>query len=612
MKAYAAQPVIHDGYRSPDSRSPDSRSPDSPLLRLLLIVSCTASVFTTLLCIPVRAEISCTVTITGAPDELAEILHRSSRLQTRKQQYRTQSALRHAARLDAENLRRILEAGGYYAATVDADVIFDSTASGAQVTFTVKPSLPFVIEEYDIVYTDTFPGRPQTMQEAGIEPDGRADGTTLLALQNAFAGYLRDHGYPDAATDTRRVIADFDTGTGSAVFVFETGPPARMGETEFSGLVKTRQAYLRRLLPWKKGDRYDSSLLRAYREKLLATGLFTKAVLSTQPPDESGMVTVVANLKERRHRTIGGGPSYSSGEQFGGRLFFENRNMFGRGETVYLEGSATELAQSFDLEASRHVPRQKAALFTGLGFLNETTQAYHARTFDFEAGILKKSPDDSRLAARAALALETSRIDGNEKTYFFSLPVSAIWNTEDSILNPEQGFQAGLSVTPHTGSANFIQASLSGRGRFHVGQDRKFILAARSLLAGTAGTGAADLPENKRYYSGGSGSVRGFSYQEAGPLDEEGDPAGGLSVFELSVEARMKVSGKFQLALFTDAGIVSQNPFPDPDDEIFISSGAGVRYLSSIAPVRIDFALPVAGRRTGRSFQVYIALGQPF
>ena len=40
--------------------------------------------------------------------------------------------------------------------------------------------------------------------------------------------------------------------------------------------------------------------------------------------------------------------------------------------------------------------------------------------------------------------------------------------------------------------------------------------------------------------------------------------------------------------------------------------GLGVRYFSPVGPIRVDVAFPVDKRETDSSFQIYIALGQPF
>ena len=134
----------------------------------------------------------------------------------------------------------------------------------------------------------------------------------------------------------------------------------------------------------------------------------------------------------------------------------------------------------------------------------------------------------------------------------------------------------------------------------------------RGALAATFGADLGGLPANKRFYAGGGGSVRGYGFQEAGPLDFENKPIGGLSLIEGAIEARAKISQNIQLAAFADAGSVSSTSLPDFGGAFFVGYGGGVRYFTPIGPIRVDVALPLNQRPTDRAYQIFIALGQPF
>ena len=65
------------------------------------------------------------------------------------------------------------------------------------------------------------------------------------------------------------------------------------------------------------------------------------------------------------------------------------------------------------------------------------------------------------------------------------------------------------------------------------------MLAARGRLGSIWGAGREELPASVRFYAGGGGSVRGYGFQELGPLDEDNDPLGGRSVVEFGGEMRI-------------------------------------------------------------------------
>lgn len=576
-----------------------------------------AAISAAALCIglPAAAQAPYAVQITGAPADLTEKLDLVSDLKKGLREYPTRAALRRAAERDAEAIRNALSAAGYYAATVDVSLAGKDNSDLTDVIFTVKSGPAFTVTEYEVLYADEFEGRPTSLTEAGVRETASADGASLRLRQLEFLNHLLENGYPDAKIISRRAIANFETGAASAVFVFETGPKARFGDITFEGLNKTKPSYLRRLSTWETGEEFDQSKLRTYRDRLAATGLFSTIDPVVGQHNAEGLAPVTVELAERKRRTIGGGASYSTDEGLGGRLFFENRNLFGRGENLRIEGRGSELEQSLNFDAVRPMPRLPGELFANVEFLNETTDAFDARTLGVAAGVSRNWLDD-RLKTRAALALETSnvRAEGEEeqRTYFVSTPLSVLWNSEKDILNPSQGVQAALTVTPYTGSDTFVQSTLSARSRVHFGASDRFTIAGRTLLGATLGDSLLDLPRNKRYFAGGGGSVRGFGFQEVGPLDDQNNPLGGRSLIEAAVEARAKVSQNIQLAAFVDTGSVSTSALPDFTDEFFIGYGGGIRYFTPIGPIRLDAAFPLDQREADRSFQIYIALGQSF
>ena len=564
---------------------------------------------------PAAAEIPYAVRFDGAPAGLADALNLVSDLQKGLRSYPTRAALRRAAEQDAGAIRNALSAAGYYAATVDAALGEAAPGAAAEVVFTIAPGPAFSITGYDVIYADAFEGRPASFTEAELQTWGAADGASLRLRQLEFLNHLLENGYPDAKIVSRRAVADFDAGTATAVFTFESGPKARFGAVEFEGLEKTRPSYLRRLGTWEEGEEYDQSKLAAYRDRLAATGLFSAIDPAVGARDENGLAPVTVRVTERRRRTIGAGASFSTDEGPGGRLFFENRNLFGRGENLRIEGRGSNLEQSLNFDAARPMPRLSGEVFANVAFLNETTDAFDARTLAVAGGLARRWLDN-RLETRAGLALETSGIEAEgearERTYFVSSPLSALWNSENELLNPAKGVQTAFTVTPYAGSDAFVQSTLSARARTHFGRDDRFTLAGRTLFGATIGGSLIDLPRNKRYFAGGGGSVRGFGFQEAGPLDDEGNPLGGRSLIEGAAEARARVTRNIQLAGFIDAGSVASSPFPNFREEFFIGYGGGVRYFTPIGPIRVDAAFPLDRREADRAFQIYIALGQAF
>ena len=106
--------------------------------------------------------------------------------------------------------------------------------------------------------------------------------------------------------------------------------------------------------------------------------------------------------------------------------------------------------------------------------------------------------------------------------------------------------------------------------------------------------------------------MRGLRYQFAGPLDEDDNPVGGRSLFEINAELRTRVTKNLGIGLFVDGGSVFGESYPSFSETIRWGAGAGLRYFTPIGPLRFDFAVPVNKRNADDSFQFYISLGPSF
>ena len=106
--------------------------------------------------------------------------------------------------------------------------------------------------------------------------------------------------------------------------------------------------------------------------------------------------------------------------------------------------------------------------------------------------------------------------------------------------------------------------------------------------------------------------MRGYSYQTLGPLTD-GDPDGGLSFNEYSIETRFHWGQNWGSVLFLDGGFAYSEEVPGVNEDILWGAGFGIRYYTSFAPIRFDVAVPLDQRQgIDDDFQVYISIGQAF
>ena len=159
----------------------------------------------------------------------------------------------------------------------------------------------------------------------------------------------------------------------------------------------------------------------------------------------------------------------------------------------------------------------------------------------------------------------------------------------------------------------FLGNRVAGSAYQKLDKDGRFVLAGRAALGSIVGQSNNDLPGDKRLYAGGGGSVRGYAFQLAGPVNSANDPTGGRSEYDFGAEFRVRIGEDWGVVPFVEAGRAYTEVFPDFSKGPLWSAGIGLRYYTSVGPIRLDLAVPLSRRRDIDSrFQIYISLGQAF
>lgn len=105
-------------------------------------------------------------------------------------------------------------------------------------------------------------------------------------------------------------------------------------------------------------------------------------------------------------------------------------------------------------------------------------------------------------------------------------------------------------------------------------------------------------------FSGGPNSNRGYGYNEIGPqrvLDDDGFllgtpvAVGGRTLWEASVEMRIKIQGEIGMVVFVDASDVTLGVGEYRLDAPHVASGVGFRYQTPVGPLRLDLGVRIPG-----------------
>lgn len=256
----------------------------------------------------------------------------------------------------------------------------------------------------------------------------------------------------------------------------------------------------------------------------------------------------------------------------------------------------------------------------------ETTPAFDSEGVSL--GWQVERPLFEKLTARAGQRFELQKVtdveaedalvleDEGESFRLSLLEFGLRWIDIDSVVNPTRGAWIDLSLEPSLkalgSELDYIRSELDLRAYRSLGAT---VLAGRlhlGVLEPLRDDGAGSVPIFKRFFSGGSASVRGFDLDQLGPLDDDEDPIGGLTVAEVGIELRFPLWKRLGGVVFTDAGQVNRRSFHLDGDDFFYSAGIGLRFATPIGPVRVDLAQILNPPSGVQPFRIHFSIGHAF
>ena len=531
----------------------------------------------------------------------------------------TLALLRKRADHDVPKLADVLKAEGYYGVHIETQL--DDSIEPAVVTFLIElgDAYPLTRVEVHVAGEESADLESQLPEpEAlGLRTGQPAKAAAILAANEKLLRALAMLGYPHPTADKPKVDVDHAARTVAVIYRLTPGPQGKLGPATFTGLSAVDEGFVRNRLPWRPGEPFSPDLIDQARKRLVATGLFASVNVQVGTPlDDDGFVPVTVALSERKHRTIGLGVGYTTDEGAGAYVSWEHRNLRHRGERLELDATVSGIERALEgvyTKPEFRRPDQSLVLRSRLGV--DDTDAFRSAGFGIGASLERRLSKQVTVGWGAAFRASRIEQDGDEDRFaLLSLPAFYRRDTSDDPLHPTRGARLTLKGAPFqdvsdTGLA-FVRASFIYSR--YVALSDALILAGRLALGAMAGASRDAVPADERFYAGGGGSIRGYAYQTASPLDCDDDPIGGRSLLEVAAELRIKVSERVGLVTFLDGGRAFESAFPDFDDGLLWGAGLGLRYFSPIGPLRFDVAVPLNRRDIDDSFQIYVSLGHAF
>jgi translocation and assembly module TamA len=528
--------------------------------------------------------------------------------------------LRRRAEDDRARLQQALRSRGHYGAAVE--VAIDAEAEPVRVVFRIDPGPLYRLRDVSIVVVppDTDLTLP-SLGELGIAPGDPALAQTILDAETTLVARAEAAGFALARAGERRAVVDHDADAMDLTLRLDAGPPVRFGSITVAGADEVERDFVQKRLPWRPGELITSEQLAEGQRALRETNLFATVRMEIgETPDAQGRVPVLVQVTERKHRSIEVGVRYRTDEGPGGNIAWEHRNFFGRGEQVRAELDASPIAGLLALRFRKpDFLARDLALLADVELRYDDPKAYDSRSARTRVALERRFREGMTLTgglAFRAAQVEEANTNREESFGLVSLPAQFYWDRSDDRLDPTTGGRLVIDNEPFVdvfgNDLAFNKVRLEYSHYLQVLDAPSVVLAGRSAIGSLVGASRADVPADLRFYAGGGGSIRGFAFQKAGKLDDQNDPIGGRSLFEVSGEVRVRVTETIGVAAFVDAGAAFTSTFPDFDDELRIGAGPGIRYFSPIGPLRLDVGFPLNPRESDDAFQLYISIGQAF
>lgn len=571
------------------------------------------------------------LTVPGADPKLIERLRAQSLLlrPPETEADRSGQDITAAARADYGRLIGVLYEAGYFAPVIsirldgrEASEISPFSDPGAvrSVAISIETGPPYALGQAQIGPLAEGTALPEDFRTGGPATTALLRDATRAALE---AWQNRGHAIAELAD--QRVTAAHRAALLDVAIRIEPGPMIRFGALLPQGHERMRTERILAIAGLPVGEVYSPAALERAEDRLRDSGVFTAVALRLAEPGAGDVADVTALLDEAPLRRLGFGVEIASDAGIALSSYWLHRNLLGGAERLRfdLEVSGIEdLASDDGIDTILTARFDRPATFgpdTAL-LLEATALALREPTFELEGvqleGKLTHEVSD-RVTLEGGLGLGLSRIEdgfGAREITYLTLPLGVTYDGRDSTIDARQGSYGAATLTPFQvfGGSAGARLTLDGRGYWPLGTAGQTLLAGRVQFGTVAGGDLTDIPPDDLFFSGGSGTVRGQSYQALGAV-QAGRPGGGRSFAGLSGEVRRQIGDSaFGIVGFADAGYISADAWGAGSSDWHAGAGLGLRYATPFGPIRVDLATPVAGGGTGSNLYLYIGIGQAF
>jgi outer membrane protein insertion porin family len=428
--------------------------------------------------------------------------------------------------------------------------------------------------------------------------------------------FYGSRGYADAVVSPD--IKDAGPNRVTVKYQITEGSRHRVGRVNIQGNTKTKDKVIRREVPLKPGDWFNTVELETTKARLENLQYFGD-VQASGSPGGSGYRDVDILVEERNTGSVGVGLGFSSVDNVVGFLTLEQTNFdilnpwnfTGGGQRFGMSLRAGSQRSEFSVSlVEPWFLDQRLALGGELFYRQSSYFSDVYEQTNVGGAIYIRKPLTEKSSLKLEYRLEEVGIDvkaGASSAFraedgdFLRSAVSLnyLYDNRDSTITPRRGERLDIALTMAGGifGGDVDTISFSAQGAKYWNLKWDSILSVNGEVAFVDAL-SGNVPIFERMFLGGGRTLRGFEFRDiGGPRDvASGEVLGGQSLAFMSVEYTVPIIETVRAAVFYDAGLVNAGSWDISPDDIYSDIGIGVRLKLPISPVplALDYAVPVS------------------
>ncbi|MBT5029541.1 MAG: outer membrane protein assembly factor BamA [Nitrospina sp.] len=409
----------------------------------------------------------------------------------------------------------------------------------------------------------------------------------------------------------------------------DKGKKVYVGNIEILGNIKTKDNVIRREFRVKEGELFDGSKLKRSKQRINNLNFFEDVKVDTHRGQDPDLIDILTTVTEKPTGSFTIGAGFSSVENLIFSTSIAQNNLFGGGQRLNLTAKLSSIRTDFNLSYTE--PRVfDSDISFGVDAFNQDQDliSFDAQSTGggFRLGKNVTEYDSVNLKYRFD-NVETSGVSAADETEFFKngtrvtsrIAPTYVHDTRDNFLNPSKGWRHVVGFDfGGLGGVKFTKS------QYEVTYYRplfgKLVGAIHARINYADGYGGDKLPAFERFFMGGPTSLRGFTIEDVGPQNSDGNPTGGNQALLLNLEAQYPFTKSFRGFLFYDRGNIYGGGIDSNDTtsskfdlgKMRSSVGAGIRFISPFGPLGFSYGIKLDRKSGEKSGEFHFSAGSAF